>query len=697
MAQGYAEAFEALTEQLRGFVRDRRCRLLHVVTPAGLRRRVVEAAMAAEHAPEGVEAFVGFAQDSTRADAGWARRSEAAREQHARRRAQASDDEAASIPALDGATPTDRSPVGFATQLGQLAACGPEHCEGVVAVLAPEQVEDPATWREAIGRLCATRRDATVRFIVVEAEPGTLDPVVDALDGRGVRHEVAVAADAGTSALARILAGAHGAGPSGATPPPRPDVPQGEASPELQRRKAVGDKVLEGVLAMGSGDAAAAVAAQREARDLCTAAGWTEDAAQMELLLGGQLAAAGRHEAAEQTFAAVLDRAREAELPGKATTAGFALGATRSARREKHTALVAFAEAAVEAERTDDPMLAIEGNRLAAQAAADIKMEPQAITFFTRAVKLAESAPAHILPRTSAAHAARGLAAICRRRRLGARADELEAQARRFESAEEAAAAPPPALPEGPPLPSTPALDEAPVAADAAGGDEAESTALLPVHENLPARATPDAPPVLGPLSPLGDAPEAGTQPPVFGALPSLGPATPDDFGEGTSMMTLEEIADLHWGGDTTPPDDARPWTPAEIETLQHAVNEALEPEATLMLSPVELSALRGESTGLGRQEAATNERAPAPPPRLDAPAEPDVPAGLEPLPGLEPVPDEDAPRPSAPRPSAPRSDTGFDPDEVTIMTLDEVAALRDAVLKAKRGKPEDDDEEDGR
>ena len=206
-------------------------------------------------------------------------------------------------------------------------------------------------------------------------------------------------------------------------------------------------------------------------------------------------------------------------------------------------------------------------------------------------------------------------------------------------------------------------------------------------------------------VRPAAGAPVEGTM--LLDDMPDAAALAPPpvDFGEGTGLMTLEEIAEMHWGGETpteaAPAEDsrARRWTRGEIEVLQKAVNDALEPEATLLMSRDELAALRGEK--VERPEptpappaavAASGEIAglePLPPELTSSPAglEPAPPDGLEPIPGLEPLP---------PAQAQAQAKKTFDADEVTMLTLDDVARMREAMLAAKQQPKQDDDDTGG-
>jgi hypothetical protein len=544
----FIPALEPLVTRLAEFTRDRTCRLLHVRVGPELRGGAVELARAQEWRPENRAPFVLLEHPHTAADTGWAARVEHARAVHARRR----EDAEPPISALAEAPGPGDERLRFALQLQQLLHAAPAGTSGIVVVLAPRVLEDAAAWRDAIELLVTRPALASVRWIVVESEAHSLAVLVDELGERAWHVDARVETAVADAALADLARGRTPAGPRGVVPPARRDVVTAVPDADGQRRLALRELVLTAALAASRGQHVEAVGAQRRARDLCESAGWSGEATTMELVLAAQLVAAGAAREAETSFLRALERARAFERPDQVATAGFGLGAARTIRGERHTALVAYAEAALAAEESRSMVLAIEGSRLAGQAALDLRMEPQAIAFLGRAVRLAQESDED-LSRSSAPLAARTLASVCRRRGLGARAAELDACARAF--------------------------------AD-------------------PARPAPV-------VSTTVEAPPAPAPPPAAVVAASA-------LDEGTALLTLEEIARVHWGGvvdDPSPPaEGSRSWTHDEIRTLQAAVDRSLDEESTSMLSPDELSALRGQSLGAPLPELVE----PVPPPALD-------------------------------------------------------------------------------
>ncbi len=555
-------SIEDLVVRLAGFLREEGCRLLQVVVDPELRRSIVGLVMAQEFRPTNRAPFVAFEHEHTGAVPAWSQRAEHARRQHERRREGAE----ASIAPLPAAPVGGDERLVFGLQLGQLLLIAPPHSEGLVVVLAPGHVEAPTNFRESVALLLGRRELAAVRWIVIEADGDATGPLVATLGAQAQRIDTRLPAADADAELEALIRDRPPAGPRGVMPPSRPDVLSRVPDADGERRREIGRLSLGAALASGRGRGAEAVAAQRGARDLAAEAGWTGDAVTLELALGGHLVAAGATREAELSFLRAIETARASGMHDKAATAGFGLAATRTVRGERHTALVAYADAALAAERSGSSMLAIEGSRLAGQAALELRMEPQAITFLAKAVGLAEAAPVGV-GLSSAAVAARTLAAICRKRGLGERAAALDAAAARF-------------------------------------GEHAQ-----------PEVSTATVPPVALPSMPAA---QPSTPPtPASVAAPSAAPAASQPafvpFDEGTGMLTLDQIARLHLRGvasDPTPPvQGARSWTRDEIESLQHAVDHSLGDDASRILSRDELAALSGR--------AVVPDDAPAPPPLL--------------------------------------------------------------------------------
>ncbi len=566
-SDGASAELGPLLEALARFVGDRRRRLLQVRTSVAERASVVEIVAAHEHRVDNRSPFVVCEAPHDTGMPGWADRAIHARAVHEHRCEQAPE-----IPALPAPPVAPDEVVGFALQLQQLLHAPPPETEGLVVVLAPERIAAPAAWSAVLARVI-DELDG-MRWIVVEAETDATRDVVRMLGDAACTVDVRTSDASRLAALERMVSGTSAAGPKGVTPPSRRDVvpPSPEQAKRGELRRELGRLVLGASLASARGQGPQAVAEARAARDLALGAGWADEALALETMLAGYLVGAGAVAEAESAFARAITSARDHGKLDKVAAAGFGLGATRTIRAEAHTALVAYAEAAVAAEQSGQPLLALEGARLAGQAALNLRMEPQAIAFFGKAVALAESGGPFVA-HSSAPAAAQSLAKICRRRGLHVRAAELDALASRFGAIERAAADAPAEL-----AVSTPGTPEAP-------RDRAAPSPAPETPRNL------EAPTPLP--SPLAAA---------FAEAVSAAPEVPAAGFEPTGVLTLDEIARMHWGGvieaerDVPPDEVSRSWTRAEVERLQLAVEHALSDETSAMLSKHELAALRGES-----------------------------------------------------------------------------------------------------
>ncbi len=377
---------ESLVAAVAGFLRDEGCRVLHVLVDPEMRRAAIDVVMAQEFRPTNASPFVLVEQPHTRADAGWAARTAALRQQHEARRV----GHESTIAALPVA-PSGRDDRGtFALQLQQLLQATPEHAEGLVVVLAPTQIEAEAELTGALDLLTGRSDLASIRWIAIEADGDRLRAWIDAKRGRRVdmrRSPAAIDAE-----IAALVDDRPAAAPRGVVPPVRPDVPDRTPDADGLRRREIGRLSLQASLAASRGQGAQAVDAQRRARDLATEAGWTVDAITMEIALGSHLVGAGAMQEAEASFQRAIASANEHAMHDKAVTAGFGLAATRALRGQKHEALVAYADAAIAADKSGSRALVIEANRIAGQTALDLGLRAQASAFLEKAAGLADTA-----------------------------------------------------------------------------------------------------------------------------------------------------------------------------------------------------------------------------------------------------------------------------------------------------------------
>ncbi len=583
---------ERLLEAMSAFVRTPATKLLHVEATPRMRKGSVEGVMAYERDPANTAPFYLFEQEHTRINPGWAQRTEHARAQHAHR-ATLMEEQGESLAALPQAAASGSDQAAFAGAVLQLVQGQPDGAHGVVVVLAPTTLEGAEDWRAGVQPLVMDPKLAAVRFVVVEAAPGPTAALAEQLRDRGATVRVEpnqAAADRDVESMLENLV--PGGPPPGASPavsaPPHPSAgPKPEPTADSKLRGAIAQKLIDSALAMKQGRSAAAVQSTREARDLSAAAGLHRDAINLELMLGGQLLAAGSPKQSEASFARAVKTAEEQGKDAQAATGQFSLGASKLTRKDKQGALVCYAEGTVAAERSGQPALAIEGGRLTGTLAAELGMQAQAIAFFTKAVKLAETV-GPVAPLTSAGESARALAQMCRKRGLNEQAAKFEAQADTFESV---------VVPEAPT-----ALGEGPA--------EDGAVALSP------AAPKPDGPVEYLPVG-VAHAPADAM---MFGAPPS-------EEEESTGMLSLDDVARMRAGVEAAEGealDDAQHTTPptgldeASLEKLRAATFDVLDEDSSSMLSREELASLTGERP-------------------FEIPAQPDEPAPAPAAPAAEP------------------------------------------------------------
>ncbi|MEX1367461.1 MAG: hypothetical protein AB1Z98_30315 [Nannocystaceae bacterium] len=567
------EPLVELHDHATRFLRDPERRVLHVVTEASLRSSVIELLRSLETGPHAPGPLVVLEVPHAVGHPGWAERAARARQQAA---AWA---DPADAPVASGGELTT-----FANELGRLSSALPEGAEALVVVLAPAFVRSVPTWAQAVGMLMGASRLEAVRWVVVDVDAPTLpSAVVDERRRMVIRCEPAEGA--ATSMMAALagppIAGAPGARAPGVEPPRRPGAPETAVGPEALRRRQIAAEVAAAGTASAQGDAAAAVAHQRRARDLCSE-GAPELAGPMELLLGVQLLSAGQAGHAGQSFGRAIERSRT-EGDGRAlSTALLTRGSAHVVAGDRSAALVDYSEAAVEAERAQQSTLAIEACRLTGDVAVSLGMDAQAIAFWSRGIKLGEQQPARA-GLGSAGTCARSLALLCKQRGMDARAEQLWARGAALEGldVEQAAAddAPPPTEAEVTTAPE--GVDVEPAAAgDAPRPSEAQAQAEAEIA--VPPLRVPGLSEVLA---------ERGIVPP-----PSV-----TAIEEGTADLSVSELARMHWGGELPgpAPAPAQPlhvWTETEQQALRRTTSAVVDADSTALLSEAELFALHGDA-----------------------------------------------------------------------------------------------------
>jgi tetratricopeptide (TPR) repeat protein len=571
--QAYSQPLTRLQTEASRFLRDRSLRLFHVVADTDLHGAVVELLAGQELRLDNRSPFVILEEPHTKADPGWERRTHTAWRQHERRRIEMAENGEAlgELPEPTAA----KGLLGLAELLGRLLVVRPEDTEGLVVLLAPERIEAPDAWQESIGTLLSLQGFSEARFIVVDRERCSIPKVMIKHEGCVLTTSCRIEGESPQAVLAGALdedllryPGPIGARPKGMTPPRRVDAPPvAEPDPSAALQLEVTRNVLLGSVAMGEGRVSDGVAYQRRARDVSVEAQRIEQGVMMELVLGGYLGIAGAGDQAEQSYQRAAATAEAAGLLDKAAMAHLALGSSRLTRGDRTGALVAYARASTIAEQAGQDVLALQACHLTGDVARDLRMEPQAITFWARAIEIAERDPA-TAPMTSAGLAALELALLCRKRGQHHHAAQLLAKAEALSGLE------PQRLPQGEP-------------------------GAAPVVAPTPARPRDAEPREEVPLF----AASTGTLPLAPGPATDT-PLHPTELvTEGTEELTWAELEALHWGhvpsARSEPPagpEVVHVWSEVEQQTLRMATAAIVSEDTTELLSQEELRAIRGET-----------------------------------------------------------------------------------------------------
>jgi tetratricopeptide (TPR) repeat protein len=458
------EPITRLVDSLQWFAAVPELRLLHVVTSNELRLSVLQQIAAHEHLP-GNRAPYFILETPYEPDAnGWDDRAlELRADMDELRDLLAKAERPVALPPMPDAARGPTGMAAFAVDLRAAVDCLTPHLEGIVTVLAPVWVNEPQGWVRDLDRLLARPELAQVRFVVVDigeplAQPisdrlGALAEQVDArIDRRRfdaeMRAQLANMKDASAATGGMAMGGFPG--PKGVVPPPRPRA-AAPAGPEQLAKAAAEAGVPVAVLdpakmqqirvaILGAAHAAsekrfdAAVQHQLEARDLCGEHGLFEQVVTMEVMLGSYMLQAGRPDLALDVFARAVEEAKRRGFGQLAVQAQMAKGSAYFLLKRELDAITAYAEAGRLGAELDAPILAIEGYRVAGQYLAQRGDVGGAAKAFQRALDLAHELPPEDRATTTAAEAARKLAALCRKHGRTIEADYLNALAADLES-----------------------------------------------------------------------------------------------------------------------------------------------------------------------------------------------------------------------------------------------------------------------
>ncbi|MCB9660853.1 MAG: hypothetical protein H6726_24620 [Sandaracinaceae bacterium] len=470
---------ERLAEDLKWFVANTDLKAIHVAASADLRAVVLNQIEQAEMFPRNNALFL--SSDAPGGDdASWDARRQALMEafEEVRNVAVGPAGEQpvpfGSLPELDPRTaPLTR----FGVQVRDVARAAVvpgSPMTGVVIVLCPTDWGAAPKWSEGVSAL-ARQEIAHVRWVVLEGPTAPSRAALSTALGAALLTSDAVLDPAGQREDLRAMIGALAAAPPGVVGPQAVGMPGPRCAPPRRKREPAPpqpgelEKVLrdagvpEGYaddaglrqlrlhmmsagLAFGEGDHLTGIREQRAARDQAIALGLLTESVVLEQMLGAFTLQAGFSEQAREVFENAYGRAEELGLARQMVLARISVASTWMLQRKPSVAIVQYTEAGRLAAEHGETIMAIEGYRIAGELLAMERRDHEAAQLWQLALQVAEAGEALPVSMSSAPHAARALAALCRSKGLVVQAESLEAQAARLETPPE----PPGAVEPGP-------------------------------------------------------------------------------------------------------------------------------------------------------------------------------------------------------------------------------------------------------
>lgn len=454
--QSISTPLNALHEDGSWFARAHELRLWLIRCDANLRKSIVALVPKLEFHADNFSAWPLLLDAHTTNDDGWQVRANVLAADWARRV-----EAFASEGVQQGTLALATVPSGFAAfraTLAAILAAMTEPLQGLVVVLAPTIIEHPEALEAALMHLLGDPALQRVRWVLVidvdVAVPGNLLDSLGELaligdyrvDDAQQRRDLAAMLQPGDPARFGT------AFPLGIQPPPRiddpPPLPKAQRDAALQAAgiapvmlevaPQIRMKVLGAALAMKERRGEEALAHQREARDLCAAAGLVELQVISQVTLASYLSGLGQREVAKQELVGAVELARAHGQLRVQSQAHLALGLLHGLDHAYPTAIHAYVDAAKTAETAQEPILAIEAWRMAGQLAAQIGQDNAAADVLREALRVATGVAPEAQKHTSAPEAARQLAVLCERHGMTAQAASLYAQADAMEAGEEA-------------------------------------------------------------------------------------------------------------------------------------------------------------------------------------------------------------------------------------------------------------------
>jgi hypothetical protein len=449
--ESIARPLRRLQEDAAWFARAHELKLLHVRTDPTMRGAVLEMLMSQESHADNRALFFQFEDPVVGGDRGWSTRAARLRAGWAEKMEAVAPADIHLRPLRDAAAKQGGRE--FAATLLEATQGLAAPLTQIVVVLAPSQVDDGATFLQELTSLVAARELEAVRWIVVEVDGASVAPLVGRLERAGLgclclvdesaqQDDLAAGGVATVDVPVAIVPPPAWRAP-GAMPdveaPARRDLPRRPTDEELRAEglspmfingggDALKKLVLGAALALRKGGHADAVTLQARAAELCAKMEMPREQVLNLFVLGGYLLAGQVRPRAREVYTRACELARAGAFADLESQGELALGTLEALERRPAEAAAHYASAGRLAEAAKAEPLAIECWRMAGQLAIEARLESSAIDCWQRAIKIAEPLEPEVAKVTSAAEAARALAALCRKRGLVPQAQALEQQ-----------------------------------------------------------------------------------------------------------------------------------------------------------------------------------------------------------------------------------------------------------------------------
>lgn len=442
--QSVSDPLNLLHEDGSWFARAHELRLWVVSCDASLRNPVLALVPKLEFHADNQSAWPLLLDAHTKADDGWQLRANVLAADWARRV-----EAFAKEGIAQGPVKAAQGPTAFRTTAAVITESMAAPLAGLVIVLAPSVVQQAERLESDLTALMGDPALQKCRWVlVIDLDVTPPQTLIDAL---GPQRALVTRCRIDPAQQSRDLSAMLGGDPQrfgtafpvGVTPPRRVDDPpplpkaqrdaalrQSGVNPALvERGPEIRAKALGAAIAMKEGRGPEAIEQQRQARDLCASVDRPELQVIMQITLASYLSGLEQRPAAKRELQAAVEVARTHGLLRPESQAHLALGLLHALDDEHPAAVRAYADAGRTAEAAGEPMLAIEGWRMAGQLTARLRQDDAAVRAFGEALRIAGATPPPQVQRSSAPEAARQLAALYERRGMQAQAASLYAQA----------------------------------------------------------------------------------------------------------------------------------------------------------------------------------------------------------------------------------------------------------------------------